>query len=164
MNDTMVAVAPPRQVPPPAAAAPDAGPARRDAAVRLGAIVALWLSLLAVAYWWAAGGGVQGLAGWPGVLTSLGRLTGLVASDLLLAQVLLMARVPALERAFGQGRLVGLHRLVGFTSFNLMVAHIVLITWGYAAADLGRTPATFWELVTATRACSWPWPAPPAWS
>jgi predicted ferric reductase len=148
VSDTMTAAVLPRQAPSPAGAAPDAGPARRDAAVRFGATVALWLSLLAVAYWWAAGGGIQGLAGWLGWPMSVGRLTGLVASDLLLAQVLLMARVPALERAFGQDRLVGLHRLVGFTSFNLMVAHIVLITWGYAAADLGRTPATFWDLVT----------------
>ncbi len=39
---------------------------------------------------------------------SLGRLTGLVASDLLLVQVLLMARVPAVERAVGQDRLARL--------------------------------------------------------
>ena len=32
-------------------------------------------------------------------LTSLGRLTGLVASDLLLVQVLLMARIPLVEQA-----------------------------------------------------------------
>ena len=63
----------------------------------------------------------------------LGRLTGLVASDLLLVQVLLMARVPVLERAFGQDRLARRHRVVGFTSFSLMLAHVVLITWGYAA-------------------------------
>ena len=36
-----------------------------------------------------------------------------------------MARVPLLERAFGQDRLARIHRLVGFTSFNLMLAHIV---------------------------------------
>ena len=47
-----------------------------------------------------------------------------------------MARIPVLERAFGQDRLAALHRLVGFTSFNLMLAHIVLITWGYAAGRL----------------------------
>ena len=39
-----------------------------------------------------------------------------------------MARVPWVERAFGQDRLARWHRLVGFTSFNLMLAHIVLIT------------------------------------
>ena len=138
----------PRAVPPALVPVVHDRRARFDAAVRLGAGAALWLSLLAVAYWWAAGGGVQDLAGWRDGLTSLGRLTGLAASDLLLAQVLLMARVPVLKRAFGQDELVRLHRLVGFTSFNLMVAHIVLITWGYAAGELGRTPATFWDLVT----------------
>ena len=56
---------------------------------------ALWLSLLLVTYWWIAGGGIQDLGGWATGLTSLGRLTGLVASDLLLVQVLLMARMPA---------------------------------------------------------------------
>ena len=59
---------------------------------------------------------------------------------LLLAQVLLMARVPLLERAFGQDRLARMHRVVGFTSFNLMLAHVVLITWGYAAGrSTGRS-------------------------
>jgi predicted ferric reductase len=120
--------------------------ARLDAGVRLGAVVALWSSLLLVTYWWAAGGGLQDLTRWETGLDSTGRLTGLVASDLLLVQVLLMARLPVLEHAFGQDRLAVLHRLVGFTSFNLMVAHVVLITWGYAAGDLLATPATAWHL------------------
>ena len=120
--------------------------ARRDAGVRTGATAALWLSLLLVTYWWLTGGGLQDLGGWGSGLTSSGRLTGLVASVLLLAQVILMARVPVLERAFGQDRLARQHRLVGFTSFNLMVAHVVLITWGYAIGDLLQVPQTFWNL------------------
>ena len=120
--------------------------ARVDSGVRTGAVAALWLSLLLVTYWWAAGGGIQDLSGWESGLDSTGRLTGLVASDLLLVQVLLMARLPVLERAFGQDRLAVVHRLVGFTSFNLMVAHVVLITWGYAAGDPLATPATAWTL------------------
>jgi predicted ferric reductase len=119
---------------------------RRDAAVRLGAVVLLWTSLLLVTYWWVAGGGVQDLAAWDTGLTSVGRLTGLLAADLLLVQVLLMARVPVLEGAFGQDRLARHHRVVGFTSFNLLLAHLVLITWGYAAGRLSATPATLWEL------------------
>ena len=122
--------------------------ARLDEVVRLTAASVLWLSLLLVTYWWVADGGVRDLRGWAGGLTSTGRLTGLVASVLLLAQVVLMARVPRLEAAFGQDRLAHGHRLVGFTSFNLMLAHIVLITWGYAAGELVRTPATLWGLVT----------------
>jgi predicted ferric reductase len=61
-------------------------------------------------------------------------------------QVLLMARVPVLERAFGQDRLAHIHRFVGFSSFTLMIAHIGLITWGYAAGQLSRTPGELWDL------------------
>ncbi|MET8762590.1 ferredoxin reductase family protein [Lentzea sp. NPDC004782] len=118
------------------------------AGLRLGAAVAMWAGLLLVTYWWAAGGGITGLGGAETALDSLGRLTGLVGADLLLVQVLLMARLPVLERAFGQDRLVAVHRVVGFTSFNLVLAHLVLITWGYAAGDLTATPAEFWDLVT----------------
>ncbi|WP_432876125.1 ferredoxin reductase family protein [Kribbella sp. CA-245084] len=124
-------------------------PGRRanvDSTVRTVAFVTLWLSLLLVTYWWVAGGGVQELAGWATGLTSLGRLTGLLAAALLLAQVILMARVPVLEAAYGQDRLARIHRLTGFTSFNLMLVHLVLITWGYAAGELGKTPAMLWDL------------------
>ena len=120
--------------------------ARLDAAVRLVSGATLWLSLLLVVYWWVVDGGVQDLAAWGDALSSVGRLTGLVASLLLLVQVLLMARVPVLEAAFGQDRLARVHRLVGFTSFDLMLAHIVTITWGYAAGELHDTPSTLWDL------------------
>src|SRR3954471_8125639 len=136
--------APPRPL---AAPVPiDGSRARLDARVRPGGLVALWASLLLVTYWWATGGGVQDLIGWASGLTSVGRLTGLLASDLLLVQVLLMARVPMLEQAFGQDRLARIHRLVGFSSFTLMIAHIGLITWGYAAGQLTRTPGELWDL------------------
>ena len=114
--------------------------AGRDSAVRSGAAWVRWLSLLLVTSWWLTGGGLQDLGDGASGLTSLGRLTGLVASVLLLAQVVLMARVPLLERAFGRDRLARQHRLVGFTSFDLMLAHVVLITWGYALGDLGQVP------------------------
>ncbi|MEZ5194739.1 MAG: ferric reductase-like transmembrane domain-containing protein, partial [Nocardioides sp.] len=122
------------------------GPALLDAAVRLAGLAALWLSLLLTAYWWSAGGGIQALGHWPDALLSTGRLTGLASADLLLVQVLLMARVPVLERAYGQDRLARLHRLVGFTGLNLMLAHLLLITWGYAAGSVARWVATLWDL------------------
>ena len=119
---------------------------RVDLAVRMTTLVALWSGLLLVTYWWVTGGGAQDLLGWATGLTSAGRLTGLLASVLLLAQVLLMSRLPPLEHAFGQDRLARMHRLVGFTSFNLMIAHLALITYGYAAGRLFSTPATLWNL------------------
>ncbi|MER7279185.1 ferric reductase-like transmembrane domain-containing protein [Dactylosporangium sp. NPDC000244] len=106
---------------------------------------AAWVSLLVVTALWVAGGGVQAVAeSWT---DSLGRLTGLLASDLLLLQVLLMARVPVVERAFGQDRLARWHRWTGFTSFHLMLAHIVLITIGYAGDAHVNVLAELWDLV-----------------
>ena len=120
--------------------------ARFDESVRLGAAMLLWASLLWVVFLWAHGGGIQGLSSWSNGLMSTGRLTGLLASVLLLVQVILIARLPILERAFGQDRLLQQHRIVGFTSFNMMVAHIVLITWAYAGGELSQTPSTLWDL------------------
>ena len=95
-----------------------------------------WLSLVAVVLLWVHGGALQDLQSSSGdVLTASGRLTGLIASDLLLIQVLLMARVPWIEGTWGQDTLARWHRIVGFTSFDLMLAHIVLVTYGYAAND-----------------------------
>ena len=120
--------------------------ARLDAGVRAGSLGLLWALQVWLVFLWVREGGVQDLGGWQSGLLSTGRLTGLIASALLLVQVLMMARVPVLERAWGQDRLARLHRLVGFTSFNLMVAHIGLITWGYAAGRLTATPGTIWDL------------------
>src|SRR6478735_3817805 len=94
-----------------------------------------WMLVLFVVALWVAGGGLTAFGSATAGLTSLGRLAGLVASVLMLLQVLLMARIPMVEQAWGQDELARVHRLVGFTSFNLMVAHIVLIIAGYNLAD-----------------------------
>jgi predicted ferric reductase len=112
-----------------------------------GPAVAAALSLLIVVALWVRGHGVSDLAGAASGLTSIGRLTGLVSADLLLIQVLLMARVPWIERAYGQDRLARWHRWVGFTSFDLMLAHIVFITIGYAGSAHASLPREAWELV-----------------
>ena len=106
-------------------------------------------SILIVAALWVRGGNVQALFGGGGAaLTSVGRLTGLVAADLLLIQVILMARVPWVERTYGQDRLARWHRLVGFTSINLMLVHVVFITLGYAATAHSSLLLEAWQLVT----------------
>jgi predicted ferric reductase len=108
----------------------------------------LALSLLVVTALWVGHGGVDQIsAGGPDAISALGRLTGLLASDLLLIQVLLMARVPLFERAFGQDRLARWHRWTGFSSFHLMLAHILLITLGYAGATHANAVAEFWDMV-----------------
>jgi predicted ferric reductase len=104
---------------------------------------------VAVVVLWLSGRGLQSLFSSTGeLLTSLGRATGLVAADLLLVQVVLMARVPWIERSFGQDELTRRHRLVGFWSVNLLAAHLVLITVGYAASARTGVAGQAWSLVT----------------
>jgi predicted ferric reductase len=67
-----------------------------------------------------------------GVATALGRLAGLLAAYAMVVVVLLVARVPPLERAIGQDRLVAWHRKLGPWPLYLLLAHVVLITIGYA--------------------------------
>lgn len=108
--------------------------------------LALWALLVAVTALWVAHGGLSEFGSLGDGLTSLGRLTGLMASALLLVQVLLMARVPWFEQAWGQDELARTHRLVGFTSFNLMLGHIVLVVLGYAANSTLGLWGTIWDL------------------
>lgn len=106
-------------------------------------------SMVAVVALWVANGGVQDLGSMASGLSSAGRLTGLVSADLLLIQVLLMARIPWVERAYGQDLLARRHRVVGFASFNLMLAHVVLITLGYAALAHTGVIGQAWDLVVS---------------
>lgn len=116
------------------------------AAWNFGATTVIWATSLVIAMLWVSGHGVQDLFTLPAqALDSLGRLTGLIASNLLLYQVLLMARVPLFERGFGRDGITRMHRLVGFWSLWLMLGHIVLITIGYAAG--ANVVAEFVDLV-----------------
>jgi predicted ferric reductase len=108
------------------------------------------LSLVVVTALWVRNGGVpQLLDGGPAALTAAARLAGLLASDLLLVQVLLMARAPLVERAFGQDRLTRWHRWTGFSSFHLMLAHVVLVTLGYAGSAHAGALAELWDTVVS---------------
>jgi predicted ferric reductase len=111
---------------------------------------AAFLTVVVVVALWSAHAGVQDLAtgGWTAV-TAIGRLAGLVSADLMLLQVLSLARIPVVERAFGQDRLARWHRWTGFTSFHLLIVHIVLITLGYAGAVRANPLVELWDLVTS---------------
>jgi Predicted ferric reductase len=113
------------------------------------AITAWALILLVVGLW--LGGGALGERGLMGsasdAVTSVGRLSGLLASVLILIQVAVMARIPWVEQAWGQDELARVHRLVGFTSFNLMLAHIALTILGYAMGTGAGVITTFLDEV-----------------
>lgn len=105
-------------------------------------------SVVVVVALWLANQGIQNLEGADSGLTSLGRLAGLLAADLMLLQVVLMARIPWVERSYGQDALARRHRWFGFTSFWLLIAHLVLITLGYTATSSRGLLGEIWNLVT----------------
>lgn len=97
---------------------------------------------------WVHDGGVQAVSGAAGWWTGVGRVAGLLCAYLLLVQVLLMARIPWLEQVWGQDTLTRRHRWVGFTSFCLMLVHVVAITLGYAATARSGFWREAWNLIT----------------
>jgi len=79
--------------------------------------------------WWHATLSIHGLGDW---LTNAGRITGLLAGYGVVVLVALMARLPPVERGVGADRLARWHAMGGRYTVCLVVAHALLITWGYA--------------------------------
>jgi ferredoxin-NADP reductase/DMSO/TMAO reductase YedYZ heme-binding membrane subunit len=83
----------------------------------------------------------------PGLITAVGRVTGLLAGYAMLITAALSARIGPLERAIGQDRLIRWHRALGPWGLYLLLAHVVLIVVGYAGlADTGIL-AQLWQLI-----------------
>src|ERR1700709_2467769 len=124
MTSTMAPVrrAPAAAVAPPAAPQPGARPG-----VVLGLILAG--AAATILLWWHDTTSIHGLGAW---LTNAGRITGLLAGYAVVVLVALMARIPPLERGIGADRLARWHAMGGRYTVSLVVAHGLLITWGYA--------------------------------
>ena len=108
-------------------------PERTDRGTRLFLLIMFWFMLLTSVYlWWldTPTGSVHGLGM---LLTESGRVTGMVAGFILLVQILLMSRVGWLERSIGAHDLLIWHREMGAGLVISVLAHVVLITFGYAA-------------------------------
>src|SRR5438045_1426948 len=101
--------------------------------------MAVWAVLagnaVAVVWLWVHGGNASEHLSTGELLTSLGRLTGLLAAYSALVQLVLLARIPWLERLVGFDRLTVWHRRNGHACLDLVLAHVVLIVWGYALMD-----------------------------
>src|SRR5438105_122199 len=112
---------------------------RRHTARRALTAAALWAVLAgnaaAIVYLWVHGGNVSEHLSTGELLTSLARITGLLAAFAALVQVLLLARLPWLERLVGFDRLSVWHRWNGHATFDLVLAHVVFTVWGYALTD-----------------------------
>jgi predicted ferric reductase len=107
--------------------APPRAPARAHPAAVLALIAAG--ALAAISWWWHDTPAIHGLGDW---LTNAGRITGLAAGYGVVVLVALMARLPPLERGIGADRLARWHAMGGRYIVSLVVAHALLITWGYA--------------------------------
>ncbi|MEH0938686.1 ferredoxin reductase family protein [Micromonospora psammae] len=125
-------VPPPPPLPP---ALPRRGPGGRRALAAL-----FWLGLVAAVLPWWLDTPAGSLAGTADVLTAGGRITGLVAGYLLLVQVLMMSRLGVLERTLGGERISKLHRDVGATLLVAVLAHLSLLTVGYAKVEGNSVP------------------------
>jgi predicted ferric reductase len=122
MTSTLAPVDRPAVTAPP----PADQPLARPGAV-LGAIVAG--ALATILLWWHDTTSISGLGGW---LTNAGRVTGLLAGYGVIVLVALMVRIPPLERGIGADKLARWHAMGGRYTVSLVVAHGLLITWGYA--------------------------------
>ena len=126
---------------------------RRSRGRRLALATALWAIALgnaAIIVWlWLNGGGISAVHNAGDLATSLGRITGLLGAYFALIQVLLLARLPWLERLVGFDRLTVWHRRNGKLTLYLVLAHVVLITLGYAAMDKISVPSEVSRLLNS---------------
>jgi len=122
---------------------------RRSAAVD-GLSILVWVSgALAVALYLASPG-AHILGSVSSVVTALGIVAGLLATDLVLVMIVLAARVPLVDRVFGTDRAIAVHRSLGKPVLYLILVHGLLITIGYGLADsknpVGETISLFTTL------------------
>jgi predicted ferric reductase len=86
-------------------------------------------ALIVLVLWWQDTTGVHGFGEW---LTGAGRILGLLCGYGVMVLVALMARLPPLERGVGTDRLARWHAMGGRYVVSIVVAHGLLIVWGYA--------------------------------
>jgi predicted ferric reductase len=96
---------------------------------------------------WLGGGGVQDVHDSASFLVGLGRISGLLGAYLVLVELLLIGLTRRTRR----------HALNGRICLTLLVAHAVLVTWGYTIGDrislpseIGRLWSGYPGVITAT--------------
>ena len=130
---------------PPSAGVPG-GPAGSPSRARPGAVLAVIAAGAAavIALWWHGTPSLHGFGDW---LTNAGRITGLEAGYGVVVLVALMARIPPLERGVGADRLARWHSMGGRYVIGLVLAHALLITWGYAVTAHTTITHQAWTLL-----------------
>jgi predicted ferric reductase len=113
-------------------------------------VILFWFTLAtSMELWWLNTPG-RSVTSVGEILIAAGRITGMIAGFILLAQVLLMSRVGWLERGMGSHALTVWHRELGGYLMVTVLAHLVLITLGYAADNHRSVVKETWSLLTTT--------------
>jgi predicted ferric reductase len=122
------------------------GPARPGTRARPGAVLTVIGAgaLATLILWWHGTPALHGFGDW---LTNAGRITGLEAGYGVIMLIALMARLPPLERGVGADRLARWHSTGGRYTVGLVVAHALLITWGYAVTAHTTLTHQAWTLL-----------------
>jgi predicted ferric reductase len=141
---------------PPSTAAPRLSPALGTTQTRASAVMAVIAAgaLGVLLLWWHDTLTINGFGDW---LTNAGRVTGLLAGYAVAVLLVLMARAPWLERGIGADALARWHAAGGRYTVSLVVAHALLITWGYAVtahtdvvAQTGTLISSYPDVLMAT--------------
>jgi predicted ferric reductase len=110
-------------------------PQQVDRGARVFIMVLFWFMLVASVELWWLDTPAHTVHGTGPLLLESGRVTGMVAGFFLLMQILVMSRAGWLERWVGAHDLLIWHRELGGALVVLVLAHVVLITFGYAADE-----------------------------
>ncbi|MFA6136402.1 MAG: ferric reductase-like transmembrane domain-containing protein [Candidatus Paceibacterota bacterium] len=85
-------------------------------------------------FWWQSSHSLFGFGNY-GILTALGRISGLLAVFFVLIQFVLIGRSIWIERIFGLDKLTRVHHLNSFLSIFFIIFHPILVTLGYGVAN-----------------------------
>lgn len=108
---------------------------------RLGRLIGwvlLILNFSAIVFIWSYTSAQLAVSSGYGLLISLGQLTGLLAAGGALLQFMLMGRIMWVEQAFGLEALAKIHRYNGYFTLGVIIAHPILLVFGYALSS--QTP------------------------